>query len=186
MEDRKIQFLYQSISDTQAIIRGLDVKIGFLFVVVFLPLAGMKEAAAVYKGLAGFSSFAGFAALMVVLLWIVSVYLLFKAKIAISNPSKFVDGCTPQGVFFDGAQFKMSFVDAFFNFPMKSEKTIEENIKRLPASDDQIISELMYEKMKLAYIRDVKIKRVTLCSVFVVFWVVLGVSLWAVWLVWGQ
>ena len=39
---KKCDFLYQSISDIQQTIRAIDVKIGFMFVVLLLPLPVLK------------------------------------------------------------------------------------------------------------------------------------------------
>ncbi|HHQ5855230.1 TPA: hypothetical protein ACSRQX_000985 [Enterobacter hormaechei subsp. hoffmannii] len=41
MED-KINFLYQSLNDTQATIKAIDVKIGFLFVIAFMPITVLQ------------------------------------------------------------------------------------------------------------------------------------------------
>ena len=49
MSSSNIEFLYQSISDAQATIRGTDVKIGFLFVVAFIPILAFKEIFSVFS-----------------------------------------------------------------------------------------------------------------------------------------
>lgn len=175
--NHKEVFLYQSIVDMQATIRAIDVKIGFLFVIIFLPLSVLDKLL-----LAGLSLFKGnylylYPMLILIVVWMLSVYVLFRGVVAISNPSEHIKGGIPNGMFFNGSLYSLNFIDNLFNFPIKSSKTIDECCESLPIDTEMLLKELMYESMKLSYIRTIKIKRYSFCVKLTLFWIMLGVIL---------
>lgn len=175
---QKINFLYQSIADTQATIRALDVKTGFLFVVTFIPLAELKEILEVCKALNEASSWYLALIIPVVLLWLSAVISLFSCTVSISNPRQHIEGKLPEGIFFTNSLYTFNFIDNFINFPIKSNITIEEYGGKLPNKEEEIVNELSFEKMKLAYIRDVKIKRSSFCTLASFAWLIAGGFTW--------
>lgn len=51
-------------------------------------------------------------------------------------------------------------------------------IKDIPSSERDTERELVFENMKLAYIRDLKNKRVNFCIGLIALWVIAGAALW--------
>ena len=49
--DKKNEFLYQAVQDTQSTIRALDVKSGFIFVVIVQPLLNFASIIKFYKSM---------------------------------------------------------------------------------------------------------------------------------------
>lgn len=178
MSSRTIEFLYQSIADSQAIIRATDVKLGFLFAVNLLPITRLGDIYNTTKELVAYSPCFILGVVIVAILWFLSLYTLFFGLLAISNPVSVVPGDTPDGSFYSGGLFKFRFIDRLFNRSLTSTKTVDELVQTLPDEDNAIVAELVYEKVKLAYIRDMKIQRASLCIVFVFWWVILGVLMW--------
>ena len=64
--ESKINFIYQSISDTQSTIRAIDAKIGFLMVIIFIPFVSIKEITTFYKSLSPES------AIVTVVMWVIA------------------------------------------------------------------------------------------------------------------
>jgi hypothetical protein len=180
-DSQKINFLYQSIADTQGTIRAIDVKTGFLFVIIFLPLSELKNIIEICKVLFEASSLY-YLGLSSFLLWFLSVITLFRCTVSISNPKDHIEGNVPDGTFFTSSLYTLSFIDNFINFPIKSNVSVEEYTNKLPQNEKCIIEELSFEKMKLAYIRDVKIKRSSFCTLMCFFWLISGCVTWMLFL----
>ncbi|MFP6791540.1 MAG: hypothetical protein VB954_16335 [Thalassolituus sp.] len=178
MSNQKLEFLYQSIADTQATIRAIDVKIGFLFIVAFIPLAGLEKIISTFQILRDVSIIYLIVMLLTSFIWIVSIYALFKSLSSISNPAKHIEGNIPAGMFYSGSIYSFKKIDNFFNFPIMSNDTIEDFKRKLPNDENAIVEELIFEKMKLSYIRDVKIMRSSLSIRFSFYWIILGSLLW--------
>lgn len=174
------EFLYKTIEDAQATIRAIDVKLGFLFVVVFLPVAALgsviEGARDVYAG----PSCYFFAMAAVFLSWFLSLVLLLKSVSTISNPGKHVSLGLGEGVYYGAGLYRFKFIDGFFNFPNASKYSLDEYLVKIPRQEAELLRELTYEKMKLGYIRDVKIYRYSWCVFFVRIWLLLGSALWVV------
>lgn len=179
---QKINFLYQSIFDSQTTIRAIDVKTGFLFIIIFIPLSEVKTILEISKELTQVSSLYWLSIISVLLLWILSAISLFSCSVSISNPKEHIKGPTPNGTFFTNSLYKFNFVDVFINFPIKSSISIEEYVKQLPCSEESFIKELSFEKMKLAYIRDIKIKRSSFSALLSFCWVISGGITWILFL----
>ncbi|WP_419147313.1 hypothetical protein [Pseudoalteromonas 'SMAR'] len=162
MKEKATSYLYQSVTDIQNTIRAFDVKLGFLFMVIFLPLVGLKDLVPLLQVLIDKS-------LYIVLLsasfvsWLFALYFLFLGVRPINNPKEYIKGDTPKGTFYAGGLYTFKKIDYFLNFPIKTNNDMENFIKLLPQSDDDIHKELVFEIHKLAYIRDVKAKRTTAC-----------------------
>lgn len=176
--ESKINFCYQAITDIQATIRAIDAKIGFLMVVIFLPVAGIKEITSIYTAIASHSQ------CLIVLMWLISatwamtIVVLFRALWSIKNPASTVLASDATGVFFNSAHYKMSTADCFFNFPIKSRVSLKDAVLNLPDDETRLLKELVFEKMKLEYIRDIKIRRCSASSILILFWVTAGISLY--------
>jgi len=176
--ESKINFVYQAISDTQSTIRAIDAKIGFLMVIIFIPIAGIREIATLYKLLAPESVTIATLMWAIAAIWASTVFILFRALWSIKNPGKSVLGGEGLGAFFHSANYEMGAIDYIFNFPIKSKSSLQEAILKIPADNDHLIQELVYEKMKLEYIRDIKIRRCSVSAALILVWVTLGMAIY--------
>lgn len=178
MSVRKIEFLYQSLSDTQAIIRATDVKLGFLFAIILLPITVFSDVYAIAMNLSSESKLMTVGLWLILTLWFLSFYTLFLGVVAISNPYMSVSGEKAKGVFHGGDLFHFRLTDRFINRPVLSNYTVDEFVKTLPDDDTEIIQELVFEKIKTTYIRDIKTKRASQCVVLAFLWITLGAAVW--------
>lgn len=176
--ESQINFCYQSISDTQATIRAIDAKIGFLMVIIFLPVAAIKEITSIYSGIADNSQCLMILMWIVASAWATTIIVLFRALWSINNPADGVSGNNATGVFFNSSHYQMSIIDCLFNFPIKSTINLDAAITNIPKNDNNLLKELVFEKMKLEYIRDIKIKRCSLSSILILFWITTGISIY--------
>lgn len=178
---QKRDFLYQSISDIQQTIRAIDVKIGFMFVVLLLPLPVLED---IYKCISHYKqsspTFFIFT-IATIIAWLLSFFFLMVSVIALSSPSSHVQGAENlKGTFYESNLYNLKSVDAFINFPIKSNLNISEILTNLPTSEETLLRELAFEKAKLAYIRDIKILRSSYCIYLVPVWLLGGITLWTV------
>ena len=176
--ERKVNFCYQAITDIQATIRAIDAKIGFLMVVIFIPIAAIKEILSIYSSIAAHSQCLMLLMWLIATVWAATIIVLFRALWSIKNPGDSVAENDATGVFFNSAHYKMSAIDCIFNFPIKSDIDLKTAINNIPEDDADLLKELVFEKMKLEYIRDIKMRRCSVSSVLILFWVASGVSLY--------
>ncbi|WIN05610.1 MULTISPECIES: hypothetical protein [Pseudomonas] len=177
--ERKITFCYQAITDIQTTIRAIDTKIGFLMVAIFIPTAGVKEISSVYRATAAHSDCLAILMWITAAAWAVTLIVLFRALWSVKNPAANVTGSDAHGVFFHSANYKMGPAACFFNYPVKSKISLQEAITRIPSDEQGLIKELVFEKMKLEYIRDIKMRRCSMSSVLTLFWMATGVGIYA-------
>ncbi|WP_236166320.1 hypothetical protein [Pseudomonas juntendi] len=182
MSDR-FTFLTQAINDIQSTIRAIDVKIGFLFVLVFLPSTQAKELKAYVQASSKAMGWEYTLLLIIMVAWLLSIYMLFMSVGAISNPSKKVTGVRPSGIYHGAALYDISFLDLFFNSRMKSDKSVNQLEVDIADNKQALERELIYELLKVSYVRDVKAARFVACLRFTMFWVVgalllIGVDVW--------
>ena len=175
--DKKIEFLYQSISDVQSTIRAIDVKIGFLFVVAFMPITLVKDISDAVLLLWKQYDICKLLIIIMICSWIVSVLYLFLALTSISNPTSGIYGHKPKGIFYGDGVFKVeySFIGSFIK--AKANYTVKDVFDMLP-DETQIMHELIYEKMKLTYIREMKFCRYAICTKFIYVWLSLSIGLY--------
>lgn len=182
MNEKKIEFLYQSINDTQATIRALDVKIGFLFVVIFLPLAAIDGISKALVALWASPNHYGIVSIFVGVCWIFSVYFLFKSLSAITDIKKHMIGVIPNDTFYKGGIPNLGFSNVFTIYNLRAEKSVSDFLAQLPNDDVGIMSELASEKIKVSLIRDVKTLRVKVCTNLTLIWLAVGMFLSVVFL----
>ena len=150
-----------------------------MFIVLFLPLSALDQIYAVSNFLYGKSNFYSLLVVLLLLLWLFSFYFLIKSVVAFSSPAHHVSGAeTLRGVFYDSSLYRLGLIDAFSNYPIKSVRTVDETLLIVPVDEQSLLRELVFEKMKLVYIRDVKIYRSSLCILLSFFWLLGGISLW--------
>ncbi len=187
-KDTVLNFMYQSIADTQAIIRAIDAKLGFILVVNLIPITNLGKMFDRIKDIILVPQC--FYLLLTKLIltslcliaWITACISIYRGLTAIDNPSGHVkDFKIPglKGTFYSGGLFKTKFFDALYNRRrLVSEKTCGEYKKDMPIDESEIFQELSFEKMKLAYIRDVKMKRQSCAFKSTAYWISLGVIIY--------
>lgn len=183
MEERKVEFLYQSISDSQGTIRALDVKLGFFFVVIFLPLVALKEIMDIYKVIEGVCYYF-IPSLISVLAWVTSFLSLFFSALSIGNPMNKIDTSIDdlsedtKSAFYNGNIFQLNILSLVNSRLVKVRKNLREKTSSLPSDMSKLIYVLSLESMKLSYIREVKIYRINICMYATLVWIFLGSLIW--------
>ncbi|MBP2844731.1 hypothetical protein J8655_04405 [Dickeya oryzae] len=177
MNEKKIEFLYQSINDTQATIRAIDVKIGFLFVVIFLPLAAIENISKALLILWASPYHFGAISVLVGIMWLMSVYFLFKSLSAITDIRKHMIGVVPDDNFFKGGMPYLSLWHIFSIDNVRADKSVDDFLSGLPLDEKGLLLELASEKMKVSLIRNVKALRVKICTNLTLLWLAFGMFL---------
>lgn len=147
-KQKNIEFLYNSIIDSQSTIRAIDTKIGFLFAITFMPIAIAKELNSLYNRLILESFFHKTLALSIFYLWILLIIYLFITL-----------------YFREKQKEEASLSDGFFfRIEKKSNQTIDDIIgKVINYSELDLIRELVYEKINLTKILDKKKSSFKIC-----------------------
>jgi len=182
IEDKQLAYLYSSIGDIQSTVRAVDTKLGLLMVFLALPVTSLGTIYEVLITLLKIhDSYVWKTSVIVYLIiffgvWAVSFLTAFKALTSIHNPAAHIkslpDAC---GTYFCGGLFKFSFKDIVLNRKrIKSRDSFQEIFERQPNDFEKLQTELVFEQMKLAYIRDIKIFRQNWAFAFALKWLLLG------------
>lgn len=170
----KVTFLLASIADIQNSIRALDTKVIAIIVLVIFPLSQIAFLYSVYEQLIKSYIFFGCILLTSYLLcWSISFIFLFLCILSINNPSKQINNdCKAIGLFYGLNSYKTSLWDFSLIKSTETAPKLSEYINSF--SDFNIENELIYEQMKLIYIRDLKSKRqgVVIILTFINFFIV--------------
>jgi len=179
----KTNFLYQSIVDMQGTIRAIDTKLNIAIVILSLPFTTISS---IYKRFISISElYPNLSARIVAfsffiifgLLWFITFCTTLNGLIGIDNPASHITGCAENltGVFYCGGIFKFSFLDNLFNRRcICSTQSLENHIKMLPNSENDMLRELAFEQMKLAYIRHMKQSRHFWSYLLMLIWLIVG------------
>lgn len=168
-------FLHTSICDIQSTIRAVDVKAGFLFLMLFTPLYSMDKLAPLLTCVFVESRLHSALIITFILSWILAITCAFMAIAAISNPANKVTGAKKcMGSFYGGDLYNLTIFDVFYNFRNTSNRTVDEEIDILPKNEGDTIAELTFEKLKLTYIRDIKLCRINFCIKVTAAWLLIG------------
>lgn len=155
-----INFLYESIKDTQGVIRGQDVKCGYLLAILFAPLVALDKINPILSKIYHEGTLHCTLLTVALIFWVGAGLCVGSALYGIGNPSNRITANSASGVFYGGELFKLSLVDALLNFRISASHSLADEIAKLPATEAKLTEELTFEKMKLAYIRSVKLHRV--------------------------
>ena len=179
--DKILAFLYASITDIQSSIRVNDTKaavvIGILVIAlsntgkIYLNFSKLHES--LYCGPSQWQLW--LLIILFLLTWLTSFIAAIRAVIAIHNPSSHVSATNhPSGTFYNGGLYDLGFGDAFVSRNVTSKVNLENYTNKLPDSIEAIKQELVFEQMKLAYIRDTKAVRLKWAYIFVLVWLASG------------
>ncbi|GAB6059286.1 hypothetical protein [Desulfonatronum parangueonense] len=162
MQKLTFDFLIASIQDMQSTIRSIDTKLVAIIIFLILPLTQPQ----VYPlfWLVWSNSETNSKILLAILViifflfWISALISSLLGLGSISNPAMVTSGTDKlKGSFYLGGMYSFKLRNRFFSsFPLKSNLTIDQCIENLN-DDDLLIKEVVFEQMKLAYIRDRKI-----------------------------
>lgn len=175
MFDKKdvFDFLYQSISDAQQTIRALDIKAGFVFLILLAPLPFAQEIYHHALTDCHRSSFGLVVVICAVTTWLLAIIMQFITISAIIDPQKKIQSPTGvEGSFFAGGLYSFNFVEAICGSNVLSKNSLDEQIALLPKDHDQIIRELTFERMKLSFILALKSKRSRFSNMFTLIWLI--------------
>lgn len=181
--NQKTEFLYNVIGDIQQTIKALDVKLGFLFVVYFIPVIGYESAFDVAAWLK--NSCGCFFALSVATagVWLFGFINLILAVSPISCPVNEPLTHSITGRFYNGDLFTFGIFGSLFNSKAQSIVGYKQFVRDIPSTDKSVEQELEFEVFKLVYIRDLKARRTKNCFFSIFISIVLGISLWTVYLI---
>ncbi len=178
-EDLKREFLYNAIADTVSTIRAVDTKLHIVLGLYLIPLVitdGLFKAmsnwskAQDWNDLCFLQVAVSILAAASLLLWITGVIISLRGIIAISDPADVIEGEKPEGTFYHvGSLVKAGL------FHFKIDSKLADYMSKLPKSDSEVVKELAFEQMKLAYIREVKITRHKMAAYLAVLWGILTI-----------
>lgn len=178
MSEESIKLLHQSIQDTQSTIRAIDVKSGFIFLVIAQPLWNLKSIACFFHPFVPFS-FSWWVGIFTALIWTLSLILLLKTLIPISKAQKNItEGAEIPDCFFVGNQFTLTTMDLFINCYISSKSNPAHLLETIKRADVELV--LANEKLILCYIRDIKIKRINMCIICVSLWILMSATLYLI------
>ena len=179
------ELLRESIIDTQLTVRAIDVKAGFFLVFLCLPLSQMDKITAGLHTLIKHHDFWLLLIIFDFMLWTIGLLLLVFSVFPLNNPKDSIDfdgyQNHPKGFFFGGYLFsKLGFWSALniLHIPKTSTKFVQEKNYVDSLTSEHIKDELLFERMKLISIRDLKIKRLQKALFTTVFWVVISFVIW--------
>ena len=106
--ENQINFLIESIKDTQSAIRAFDVKAGTLGVLLFTPIYKIDKFAGLISNVRNLSDFEIFLFALDAFLWIFSIFLVLMSLVSISDPAEKIRGERPHGMFYGAYLFDMN------------------------------------------------------------------------------
>ncbi len=181
--DRKLEYLYASLSDLQSTIRAVDTKVSYLLVILFIPFTRLDAIYSKIKSLLLHDSkwlpvVAGILAFWFVVVWIIGFWCAFKSIIAIDDPKHHIDGDRPKSMFFPAHLFSHSFWNTIGFVKSTSMVQFKQHYDEIPAEPEVIAKHLTLEQMKTMYIASIKLKRSVMAYHFAILWVILGGTIW--------
>lgn len=175
----KFEFIKEAIVDTQAIIRAIDTKASIGLTILLVPLAQIGPIvgymSSAFSDLGDMCSFIiPCSVVLLIALWISAALSLINVVFSIDNPASHINGGGSQsGCFYGGGMFERKLLDVFLNrSSLTSTKSLEDYYKAFQVTEEALIKELVFEKMKLCYVRDLKSKRLNFGLGCLFFWAV--------------
>lgn len=168
--ERRTEFIYASLLDLQSTIRSIDVRAGFIFLILFSPLAVADKILGKFAELAKAHAPLTWAVIGCAVVWCVALATLFLTASAISDPAAHVSGDKPRGRFYGGDLFRFETGQLFRPRCVMSARSVEQELSSLPGTEAEVQAELVFEKLKLTYIRDLKLTRYNLSVFLTAIW----------------
>lgn len=176
--DNKTAFIAGAILDIQSTIRAIDVKIGALLAAVLIPFSNLGRICAHFQNISQNYNKSLILVLLVLFFssWMLSIIALIRGLAAIDNPAKhIVNSSNYKGSFYGANLYNFGFLDCFLNRSViKANKDVSTFELDIPDSKNKIEGELVFEQLKLIYIRDAKLHRLKWGVNCASLWFVLG------------
>ncbi|MEI8209558.1 MAG: hypothetical protein WCG16_10165 [Methylococcales bacterium] len=177
--DKKSDFIAAAINDTQSTIRAIDLKVATLLVMILAPFAKIDRVFWHLSHLATHLHTLPFLIIVFIFIftWILSLIALVRSICAIDNPSQhIINSSLYTGRFYAGGLYMLNIMDVFFNLEKtKASMDVQTFVDTIPDNEQAIEKELAFEKMKLAYIRDIKLNRLDWGMRFALIWFAFGI-----------
>ncbi len=180
--DRKSDFILSSIQDAQATIRSIDVKVAALLTGLLVPISSLGK---IWNHLVHISSLtsnilAVLIGVIFLLFWLAAIVSLVRTLSAIDNPADhIINSSNYKGIFYGGGLFQFGWLDVLLNRSViKANKDVVTFSQAYPDNEEEIISELSFEHMKLIYIREIKLHRFKSSLKIAFIWLILGMSIY--------
>ena len=182
--DKRVYFIEAAIKDTQATIRAIDVKVAALIAAILVPLANVNRIFGHINHFCGLSPKVLCLAVAAIFLasWAIALVALTRAIGAIDNPATHIINTNQlTGSFYAGGLYKIGLLDVFLNREViKASKDPASFLATVPNDAAAIENELAFEHMKLVYIREMKLNRLSWGLRFAFIWFVLGVGIYLI------
>lgn len=181
MASNRFSFLLASVEDIQGTIRALDAKVFGVLVVLLLPLTEFTDVmGAATAFLHSNVPWKVATAVLFFLLWIIAGVSAFLTVYPLDNPSARIeiDGDEPKGRFYGTGIFKMGLINSYSFFGIRYKEKFSEYHNRFSVPEDIWEKELLYEQMKLVFIRTKKMNRQKVTVLSSLLWVACGLLIW--------
>ncbi len=174
----KKDFIILAINDTQSTIRAIDVKASILLAVAISPLSSIGKIWNHFTiGLASYPDcYTPVLGAVFTILWTLILVSLGRTISAVDNPSEhIVDSSLLKGSLYGGGLFKLNLLDTLYNRKgLKSTKDVATLIDDYPNDEDEENKELVFEHLKLIYIREIKLNRFNFAMKSSFYWLMTG------------
>jgi len=185
LEKSKETLLLESIKDIQSTIRALDVKTGFLFVFLCIPFSRIEAISPAFLILIQKNILFTLVLILFFLIWGFALFILFMAVSPQNNPADSVDfngiSKQPKGFLFGGYLFQTISPMKYLNssaMPDKKNSLVDEITYFKNLTEDEYIEELMFERLKLITIRNLKLQRISICIKAIFLLIVMTAVIW--------
>lgn len=181
--DRRLEYLYASLSDLQSTIRAIDTKISYLLVVLFIPLTKLSTIYTTLKALLRHNTpclpiMSGILTFGFIGVWIIGFWCALLTIIAIDDPRHHIDGERPESQFYPAHLFRHGFWAIIGFTDSSSMVQFSKHYCNIPGETEEIAKQLTLEQMKTMYIVSLKLRRSVFAYFAAIIWVVLGGTLW--------
>lgn len=171
-------FIKAAVDDTQLTIRALDVKAAAILVLLIAPFPALGRIFATFERIFNMQPrflMIGLCCLFI-LCWALAIVALVRGLAPLDNPANHISSPgTAIGAYYGAGLYKFAFFDALLNRDViQATKPLSTVISQFPSDEAGVISELVFEHMKLCYIREVKIKLLRNGIRIVEIWLGLG------------
>lgn len=185
LEKSKETLLLESIKDIQSTIRALDVKTGFLFVFLCIPFSRIEAISPAFLILIQKNILFTLVIILFFIIWGFALFILFMAVSPQNNPADSVDfngiSKQPKGFLFGGYLFQKISPMKYLNssaMPDKKNNLVDEITYFKNLTEDEYIEELMFERLKLITIRNLKLQRISICIKSIFILIVMTAVIW--------
>jgi hypothetical protein len=184
MDNPRINFIQAAVNDVQATIRALDVKVGALLVLVLAPFPNISKVFRHIDKVCHLHHAYLFAVLAVIFFtsWLLALVALVRAIGAIDNPAThIVNSSCYNGAYYGGGLYKFGILDAVISRnSIKANKDVLSFSNNIPITEPDIELELIFEQMKVIYIRDLKATRLKWGVRFAATWLTVGTCIYLI------